>query len=151
MCHILFLHQTTTSNKRVSWNSSLCHILFLHQTTIGTSLKTVDYCCVISHFYIKPQLKSQSFHILYCCVISYFYIKPQHESNIFLHARVVSYLISTSNHNNTALANCVIVLCHILFLHQTTTVPVELWNCYLLCHILFLHQTTTLLESTTYL
>ena len=40
------------------------------------SLKPV-FCCIISSFYIKPQLSSPATMAFFCCNISSFYIKPQ--------------------------------------------------------------------------
>ena len=60
--------------------------------------------CVLFHFYIKPQLCS---HMM-CCLF------------------VVSYSISTSNHNNSCIGFEPWKLCLIPFLHQTTT---HMGNC----------------------
>ena len=55
MCHILFLHQTTTAINGGYNFELLCHILFLHQTTTGSEVIDIGFSCVISYFYIKPQ------------------------------------------------------------------------------------------------
>ena len=124
LCYILLLHQTTTLQALVLLLERLCYILLLHQTTTRPSLVFNSIGCVISYFYIKPQLlnfggfcenrcvisyfyiKPQHNHecaiVKRCCVISYFYIKPQQESVSTFDEIVVLYLTSTSNHNKTA-------------------------------------------------
>ena len=99
------------------------------------------------------------------CVISYFYIKPQLMREFSVRIIVVLYLTSTSNHNDwvnhetgksvvlyltsTSNHNCVqpllscTKLCYILLLHQTTTSFRRINESDLLCYILLLHQTTT--------
>ena len=55
--------------------------------------------CVLFYFYIKPQrLVNQSVSINRC-VLFYFYIKPQQAEAIQFAIEVVTYSISTSNHN----------------------------------------------------
>ena len=56
--------------------------------------------CVISYFYIKPQQIRNKLDNRRSCVISYFYIKPQQRLGIFGKKLVVLYLTSTSNHNH---------------------------------------------------
>ena len=58
---------------------------------------------------------------LNCCVISFFYIKPQLEFHTILFKEVVLYLSSTSNHNAVSLLVNLYELCYIFLLHQTTT------------------------------
>ena len=74
-------------------------IPFLHQTTTLNLKKRLMLGCILFHFYIKPQLWQ-----IDSCV-----------------ANVVSYSISTSNHNHNQqiLSPCGLYL--IPFLHQTTT------------------------------
>ena len=77
LCHILFLHQTTTpwcvNNQLVSCVISYFYI----KPQPPTAIEVVVVSCVISYFYIKPQLWWSVLVIAPCCVISYFYIKPQ--------------------------------------------------------------------------
>ena len=76
-------------------------IPFLHQTTTPPLSLTEYKCCILFHFYIKPQQTCR--HI--CCMC------------------VVSYSISTSNHNITVRPCFQFWLYLIPFLHQTTTKP----------------------------
>ena len=81
----------------------------------------VTRCCILFHFYIKPQLCSHS-------------QRPQN---------VVSYSISTSNHNRLRFLYNSIVLYLIPFLHQTTTLG-RFRRVYSVLYLIpFLHQTTT--------
>ena len=99
--------------------------------------------CFISWFYIKPQQTNDTCSNGICCFISWFYIKPQPASVVGENGGVVSYLDSTSNHNDKLLEVTQRALFHILILHQTTTVYSSRKSCPLLFHILILHQTTT--------
>ena len=56
-------------------------------------------CCVLFYFYIKPQLALKRYEMIKGCVLFYFYIKPQLPCGKCAECRVVSYSISTSNHN----------------------------------------------------
>ena len=77
LCYIFLLHQTTTMALRIWLRLKLCYIFLLHQTTTSRSLLIFQICCVISFFYIKPQLLVSKKFIKPSCVISFFYIKPQ--------------------------------------------------------------------------
>ena len=57
--------------------------------------------CLISSFYIKPQLAVGRYTSVKGCLISSFYIKPQLLQNRSVGWCVVLYLHSTSNHNVT--------------------------------------------------
>ena len=74
---IPFLHQTTTLINYVFKIIVLYLIPFLHQTTTKDAMTTNTKCCILFHFYIKPQ------QLLFT----------------FSSKTVVSYSISTSNHN----------------------------------------------------
>ena len=56
-------------------------------------------CCLISLFYIKPQLDARLKSTGLGCLISLFYIKPQQSFVWYCWRWVVLYLYSTSNHN----------------------------------------------------
>ena len=102
-----------------SWRLYL--IPFLHQTTTCKNFLLIASSCILFHFYIKPQQR----------IIT----------SLFL--GVVSYSISTSNHNIKRGGNVFFWLYLIPFLHQTTTglsIYVSATKLYL---IPFLHQTTT--------
>ena len=79
-------------------------IEFLHQTTTFKFNYIFIFCCILLNFYIKPQLSSS-------ITFSYF---------------VVSYWISTSNHNFCSVLFFSLMLYLIEFLHQTTTYGVIL-------------------------
>ena len=76
---IPFLHQTTTLTRNGIAQMVLYLIPFLHQTTTFLFRITRYTCCILFHFYIKPQL----------AMIDFFSFT------------VVSYSISTSNHNKS--------------------------------------------------
>ena len=81
------------------WRRSLYLIEILHQTTtLYVSLRRF-FGCILSKFYIKPQLLGRFYVGRYCCILSKFYIKPQHFLNSEFDTAVVSYRNSTSNHN----------------------------------------------------
>ena len=99
-------------------------IEILHQTTTGYSSGRRPFCCILSKFYIKPQLSaSHCLQVWGCilskfyikpqllaskvdnnrgCILSKFYIKPQLVAMPLLLNMVVSYRNSTSNHNNVS-------------------------------------------------
>ena len=58
------------------------------------------------------------------CILFHFYIKPQRYACCQYVNVVVSYSISTSNHNEPLVVPSNEVLYLIPFLHQTTTLPV---------------------------
>ena len=129
VCHkfeFVVSYSISTSNHNSFYDNSclyaLCLIPFLHQTTTCSALSRSSSRCVLFHFYIKPQR----------------WVSPLFAST------VVSYSISTSNHNTSYERNRKGRLCLIPFLHQTTT---NHRSCSLfrgLCLIPFLHQTTTI-------
>ena len=96
---IPFLHQTTTITLAIRCARPLYLIPFLHQTTTLRAQRSGHSGCILFHFYIKPQ---------------------QNEliANFF---PVVSYSISTSNHNTARATEWAFRLYLIPFLHQTTT------------------------------
>ena len=74
---IEILHQTTTASRQRLTSSLLYLIEILHQTTTQTRTVLQTKSCILSKFYIKPQLFGRHF--------------SSHD--------VVSYRNSTSNHN----------------------------------------------------
>ena len=96
---IEFLHQTTTPHllRRISF--SLYLIEFLHQTT--TYEQYIQCCsgCILLNFYIKPQRSNWCCFCFCGCILLNFYIKPQPQFVAAFNQVVVSYWISTSNHN----------------------------------------------------
>ena len=83
--------------------------------------------------------------IHYWCVVSYSISTSNHNSSLVSNGLmlVVSYSISTSNHNTRSGFLKIFALYLIPFLHQTTTVPLLFWRRRMLYLIPFLHQTTT--------
>ena len=98
-------------------------IPFLHQTTT----RIVSCFCTLS------------------CILFHFYIKPQQKRSLMVPDAVVSYSISTSNHNWVGYNQLRLRLYLIPFLHQTTTVCLVFVDKPTLYLIPFLHQTTTTL------
>ena len=163
---IEILHQTTTLGRRARHGPQLYLIEILHQTTtvlggnpalVGCILskfyikpqlkpepvKNVD-CCILSKFYIKPQLEVQPGGQTRCCILSKFYIKPQPGMPYCEKKSVVSYRNSTSNHNVPPRCMTSNMLYLIEILHQTTTLLCETVGVPQLYLIEILHQTTTL-------
>ena len=56
--------------------------------------------CILLNFYIKPQLVRYVLLLSGSCILLNFYIKPQPRLVTSSSSPVVSYWISTSNHNN---------------------------------------------------
>ena len=132
-------------------------IPFLHQTTTSNPRDVQTLGCILFHFYIKPQHALTAQASSYGCILFHFYIKPQRFSsatscqwvvsysistsnhNFLLHGKsintVVSYSISTSNHNEERIHAFFVPLYLIPFLHQTTTLGVVLSS--KMCCILF--------------
>ena len=96
---IEILHQTTTEDRRHLSRTGLYLIEILHQTTTSSTFSWLSARCILSKFYIKPQLQNRRISI----------------------SSVVSYRNSTSNHNiafNDMLGRRLYL---IEILHQTTT------------------------------
>ena len=141
---IEILHQTTTGDDYVLIGSQLYLIEILHQTTTNAIQFRVKISCILSKFYIKPQLGWQRPNFCCCCILSKFYIKPQLYTTsvkaagscilskfyikpqlmilLVLFLMVVSYRNSTSNHNLSVPYSPDLLLYLIEILHQTTTV-----------------------------
>ena len=122
---IEILHQTTTRSRRRHWRHELYLIEILHQTTTSVDCSLFCYSCILSKFYIKPQLRLE--RELSCCVVSYRNSTSNHNNPRYLPNRknVVSYRNSTSNHNFTVAVTFSITLYLIEILHQTTTSPFD--------------------------
>ena len=140
---IEFLHQTTTCLCYLYLIPKLYLIEFLHQTTTLYSTIYATCGCILLNFYIKPQQVNSPFASNVGCILLNFYIKPQLSDNYIIIGGVVSYWISTSNHNHTVRASRWTVLYLIEFLHQTTTILKYAKFQPQLYLIEFLHQTTT--------
>ena len=140
---IPFLHQTTTKLRLSLAPFQLYLIPFLHQTTTINGCFSSATCCILFHFYIKPQPFAAVLNITICCILFHFYIKPQLLPSASATQMVVSYSISTSNHNRLLRHKQPKRLYLIPFLHQTTTLLCQKNNARMLYLIPFLHQTTT--------
>ena len=140
-------------------------VLFLHQTTTSLVTRSNPRSCISYYSYIKPQPQLDVAHCGIGCISYYSYIKPQllHKFStvIFVVYRtiptsnhnflvcitmllyVVYRTIPTSNHNVGELFPVEGELYIVLFLHQTTTLPLSANHRTALYIVLFLHQTTT--------
>ena len=100
---------------------SLYLIPFLHQTTTTRPILLTTVRCILFHFYIKPQPLMQS--AFSSIVVSYSISTSNHNYKIRkgIAINVVSYSISTSNHNLAVMSLGCKSLYLIPFLHQTTT------------------------------
>ena len=96
---IEILHQTTTFS--LSRSASRCCILskFYIKPQLYEKQSPVPMRCILSKFYIKPQRRAGCHTRRRCCILSKFYIKPQPKTKAALNKMVVSYRNSTSNHN----------------------------------------------------
>ena len=96
---IEILHQTTTEPVTTILTRSLYLIEILHQTTTPCLRILRSSRCILSKFYIKPQLFV--LRILFHVVVSYRNSTSNHNQSpmIIVVQRVVSYRNSTSNHN----------------------------------------------------
>ena len=162
-------YRNSTSNHNV-WLSKATHkrlylIEILHQTTTALCLASTQLCCILSKFYIKPQLSydrrcsrcvvsyrnSTSNHNRSCrrrtvvSVVSYRNSTSNHNGRpcMAFTIRVVSYRNSTSNHNEKpgwVLKGDVVSYRNSTSNHNTTVAILDAIVLYL---IEILHQTTT--------
>ena len=74
-------YRNSTSNHKhnfsIEFFDKLYLIEILHQTTTSRCTSTLRSCCILSKFYIKPQLGYHHSQFRSCCILSKFYIKPQ--------------------------------------------------------------------------
>ena len=100
---VVVSYRNSTSNHNhidtVRVDYMLYLIEILHQTTTTFSTTLFALRCILSKFYIKPQLEWRLFWCVVCCILSKFYIKPQLQQKQMKLQQVVSYRNSTSNHN----------------------------------------------------
>ena len=96
---IEILHQTTTTigNGRLHRGCILSKFYIKPQLRGRSGYSR--WRCILSKFYIKPQLNFLYLFITFRCILSKFYIKPQHFDFEKRIDYVVSYRNSTSNHN----------------------------------------------------
>ena len=140
---IEILHQTTTRRWTCIHGIPLYLIEILHQTTtiyLPSILRGVLYLIEILHQTTTKPLTSD---VPGGCILSKFYIKPQLEVVHRFQFVVVSYRNSTSNHNSSEPAVPAWMLYLIEILHQTTTRHLGCRGRRGLYLIEILHQTTT--------
>ena len=162
---IEILHQTTTMRKADVSFEELYLIEILHQTTTYFSIEPRSHRCILSKFYIKPQLPGRAVfdplgcilskfyikpqrnfgkhHIDFSCILSKFYIKPQLLVFPEFAPPVVSYRNSTSNHNDAdryIFPRSVVSYRNSTSNHNNRAVHISVAQLYL---IEILHQTTT--------
>ena len=118
---IPFLHQTTTLDVIVVVPHRCILFHFYIKPQHLPPCRCFVVCCILFHFYIKPQLLNFWSPREVSCILFHFYIKPQPEPILSAAPCVVSYSISTSNHNNDVKRIVDEQLYLIPFLHQTTT------------------------------
>ena len=102
-------YRNSTSNHNAGAVQSTFQRLYLieilHQTTTPALFKVLSSGCILSKFYIKPQLRVPTTANIMRCILSKFYIKPQRLPACAHPRAVVSYRNSTSNHNNRSSHN----------------------------------------------
>ena len=96
---ISILHQTTTSSIDMRVRQRCLLSLFYIKPQLDSVFRKVKSRCLLSLFYIKPQHVCRVAKVNLSCLLSLFYIKPQLQTDNMKLIKVVFYLYSTSNHN----------------------------------------------------
>ena len=96
---IEILHQTTTASLKPHRKRSCILSKFYIKPQLWVTWAICMSSCILSKFYIKPQLHPMDECPAIRCILSKFYIKPQRILLNSLLIGVVSYRNSTSNHN----------------------------------------------------
>ena len=96
---IEILHQTTTVRRPGSLSSGLYLIEILHQTTTSSDLDMKCFTLYLIEILHQTTTVTMSGKTVWSCILSKFYIKPQLHGMQPEGRRVVSYRNSTSNHN----------------------------------------------------
>ena len=118
---IEILHQTTTAPSTSFLVVQLYLIEILHQTTTSEDSPLFCYTLYLIEILHQTTTLAYVFYTVSRCILSKFYIKPQLEIVHRFQFVVVSYRNSTSNHNNTIYQTTGAGLYLIEILHQTTT------------------------------
>ena len=116
-CIVSYVLSTSNHNHtRHSLESILLYLMFfLHQTTTVSSSRFCCCYCILCSFYIKPQHIFSLFTLSHNCILCSFYIKPQLQHGRRRPAVIVSYVLSTSNHNsNTTVSGGVSIVSYVL-------------------------------------
>ena len=96
---IEILHQTTTFMNLDRFSVRLYLIEILHQTTTSADSPLFCYTLYLIEILHQTTTLAMSFRNTWGCILSKFYIKPQLSRIRSYSAIVVSYRNSTSNHN----------------------------------------------------
>ena len=96
---IEILHQTTTLQKLLRKQAGCILSKFYIKPQLCGTRGTRKCGCILSKFYIKPQHMDRQNRSRDSCILSKFYIKPQLQRRRRTRLHVVSYRNSTSNHN----------------------------------------------------
>ena len=119
---IEILHQTTT-RLRIGFTVGMLYLIeILHQTTTIDFINARDRVLYLIEILHQTTTHHPRLSFLQSCILSKFYIKPQLSSYTTSCHDVVSYRNSTSNHNSSRSQSSAIKLYLIEILHQTTTV-----------------------------
>ena len=145
---VVSYRNSTSNHNNVEFfdNTIVLYLIeILHQTTTRLLLPGLPLCCILSKFYIKPQLDYLQVWRSWCCILSKFYIKPQPWARLINFQVVVSYRNSTSNHNTRPLR--LLVRRVVSYRNSTSNhnTGQNLDSSRTLYLIEILHQTTTLL------
>ena len=118
-------YRNSTSNHNASppiiWTIKLYLIEILHQTTTESEIRKVNLALYLIEILHQTTTHYPRLFELSSCILSKFYIKPQLARQWLMVPCVVSYRNSTSNHNFRCWRECYDVLYLIEILHQTTT------------------------------
>ena len=91
--------------------------------------------CFLSYFIIKPQLQLEGYTSDSSCFLSYFIIKPQLRSILQCRIEVVSYLISSSNHNRSSIPRNGALRCFLSYFiikpQRLSVAKVKRYSCFL--------------------
>ena len=118
---IEILHQTTTYRSMSSLFRPLYLIEILHQTTTNRNFRLFPLLLYLIEILHQTTTRFCILFPVYRCILSKFYIKPQLFERHPVETFVVSYRNSTSNHNPATSSFIVLQLYLIEILHQTTT------------------------------
>ena len=140
---IEILHQTTTLAAAMHADAQLYLIEILHQTTTMDDKECLRNRCILSKFYIKPQL--ENIDLMFQPVVSYRNSTSNHNLARQQVVDEVLYLIEILHQTTTYLPLlCAVLLLYLIeILHQTTTFPLRVLTRITLYLIEILHQTTT--------
>ncbi len=121
---ISILHQTTTIVGCDFGYGLLSFISILHQTTTQNLSAVTVGNCLLSLFYIKPQLNGHSRKAVRYCLLSLFYIKPQQPIDLMsdhpLSFISILHQTTTSTRRHQEPLNCLLSLFYIKPQHEVT-------------------------------